>query len=92
MCSFTNGYREHNMIRFQNGEPQALWYSQHSGGQAFTYGALEKQGKRPYAYSANGTHAVYSIAGFVPCYGSKNIGVNVYSGTTTTPFPISTSL
>lgn len=51
------------MIRFENGMPDALWYSQHAGGQAFTYDALEKKGKRPYAYSANGTHAVYSIAG-----------------------------
>lgn len=51
------------MIRFENGMPHALWYSQHASGQAFTYDALEKKGKRPYAYSANGTHAVYSIAG-----------------------------
>ncbi|KAL4800525.1 hypothetical protein BDV19DRAFT_384337 [Aspergillus venezuelensis] len=54
---------EHNMIRFQDGEPQALWYSQHSRGQAFTYEATEKQGDRPIAYSGKGTHAVYSIAG-----------------------------
>ncbi|KAJ9294834.1 hypothetical protein DTO271G3_6396 [Paecilomyces variotii] len=54
---------EHNMIRFDNGIPQALWYSQHSSGQAFTYDATEKQGKRPIGYSGNGTHAVYSIAG-----------------------------
>ncbi|KAL4997682.1 hypothetical protein BDV10DRAFT_195023 [Aspergillus recurvatus] len=56
-------YSEHNMIRFQNGAPQAIWYSQHSGGQAFTYDATEKQGKRPVAYSGNGTHAVYSTPG-----------------------------
>ncbi|KAF4269815.1 hypothetical protein KXW98_005543 [Aspergillus fumigatus] len=54
---------EHNMIRFSNGSPQALWYSQHAGGQAFTYDATEKQGKRPYAYSAKGTHAVYVMVG-----------------------------
>lgn len=53
------------MIRFENGTPQALWYSQHSYGQAFTYDATEKQGKRPIGYSGNGTHAVYSIAGYV---------------------------
>lgn len=51
------------MIRFSNGSPQAIWYSQHAGGQAFTYDATEKQGKRPYAYSAKGTHAVYVMAG-----------------------------
>ncbi|KAL4884744.1 hypothetical protein BJY04DRAFT_170026 [Aspergillus karnatakaensis] len=54
---------EHNMIRFQDGVPQAIWYSQHARGQAFTYDATEKQGKRPIAYSGNGTHAVYSISG-----------------------------
>ncbi|KAL3466712.1 hypothetical protein BJX64DRAFT_215109 [Aspergillus heterothallicus] len=54
---------EHNLIRFQDGTPQAIWYSQHSRGQAFTYDATEKQGNRPIAYSANGTHAVYSISG-----------------------------
>ncbi|KAL2219209.1 hypothetical protein M432DRAFT_338204 [Thermoascus aurantiacus ATCC 26904] len=54
---------EHNMIRFSNGVPQAIWYSQHSGGQAFTYSATEKQGQRPYGYSGKGTHAVYAIAG-----------------------------
>ncbi|KAJ5718702.1 hypothetical protein N7488_004348 [Penicillium malachiteum] len=54
---------EHNMIRFANGKPQAMWFSQHASGQAFTYKALEKKGKRPYAYSANGTHANYAVAG-----------------------------
>ncbi|KAL5334085.1 hypothetical protein BJX70DRAFT_402933 [Aspergillus crustosus] len=54
---------EHNMIRFQDGTPQAIWYSQHARGQAFTYAATEKQGQRPIAYSGNGTHAVYSISG-----------------------------
>lgn len=33
---------EHNMVRFQNGVPQAVWYSQHSNGEAFTYNATEK--------------------------------------------------
>ncbi|KAJ5114776.1 hypothetical protein NUU61_000535 [Penicillium alfredii] len=54
---------EHNMIRFSSGSPQAIWYSQHASGQAFTYDAAEKKGKRPYAYSGNGTHANYAIAG-----------------------------
>ncbi|KAK1144868.1 Vacuolar protein sorting-associated protein 62 [Aspergillus melleus] len=54
---------EHNMIRFSNGEPQAIWYSQHANGQAFKYKATEKKGKRPIAYSGKGTHALYSIAG-----------------------------
>ncbi|KAJ5334837.1 Vacuolar protein sorting-associated protein 62 [Penicillium brevicompactum] len=54
---------EHNMIRFHKGQPTAIWYSQHASGQAFTYHAVEKQGKRPYAYSGNGTHANYATSG-----------------------------
>jgi Vacuolar protein sorting-associated protein 62 len=54
---------EHNMIRFQDGEPQAIWYSQHGNGQAFKYEVVEKQGKRPITYSAKGSHASYAVAG-----------------------------
>lgn len=54
---------EHNMIRFKNGAPQAIWYSQHAYGEAFTYDAVEKQGIRPVTYSANGTHASYASSG-----------------------------
>lgn len=54
---------EHNMIRFSNGVPQAVWYSQHSNGEAFTYQVVNKVGDRPIAYSANGSHANYAIKG-----------------------------
>jgi hypothetical protein len=38
---------EHNMIRFQNGKPQAVWYSQHNNGEAFYYSTtLKYQGIR----------------------------------------------
>lgn len=37
---------EHNMIRFQNGVPTYIWYSQHSDGQAFNYKILHKTGLR----------------------------------------------
>jgi hypothetical protein len=60
---FDGEIREHNVERFSKGVPQALWYSQHAGGEAFTYGATEKQGQRPVAYSGKGTHAVYAIPG-----------------------------
>ncbi len=51
------------MIRFQNGVPSQVWYSQHSFGEAFTYSCLEKQGLRPITYSGNGSHANYAING-----------------------------
>ena len=53
------------MIRFANGTPTAMWFSQHASGQAFTYAALEKKGKRPLSYSGNGTHANYAVKGSV---------------------------
>ncbi|KAK4495108.1 hypothetical protein PRZ48_013435 [Zasmidium cellare] len=55
---------EHNMVRFENGTPSQIWYSQHSGGQAFDYAATEKHDSvRPVTYSANGTHANYATPG-----------------------------
>ncbi|KAL8717114.1 MAG: hypothetical protein Q9225_005612, partial [Loekoesia sp. 1 TL-2023] len=54
---------EYNMIRFANGTPTQVWYSQHAFGEAFTYDCLEKQGSRPVAYSGNGSHAVYATSG-----------------------------
>ncbi|ORY08751.1 hypothetical protein BCR34DRAFT_603391 [Clohesyomyces aquaticus] len=56
---------EHNMIRFSNGVPQYIWYSQHANGQAFKYSITEKDssGLRPIVYSANGSHANYAISG-----------------------------
>ncbi|KAK4609399.1 Putative vacuolar protein sorting-associated protein TDA6 [Fulvia fulva] len=56
---------EHTMVRFVAGVPQAIWYSQHSRGQAFTYQATKKgaDGVRPLVYVANGTHANYATDG-----------------------------
>ncbi|KAI9688943.1 MAG: hypothetical protein M1822_000680 [Bathelium mastoideum] len=54
---------EHNMVRFQNGVPQAVWFSQHDNGEAFTYEALNKTNGRPINLVANGTHANYAIGG-----------------------------
>ena len=54
---------EHNAIKFTNGQPESIWYSQHSSGEAFTYDATQKIGLRPVAYSAKGTHANYAQPG-----------------------------
>lgn len=51
------------MVRFLNGQPQAVWFSQHAYGEAFSYSAVEKKGQRPVAYSANGSHANYATTG-----------------------------
>ncbi|EON68972.1 hypothetical protein W97_08230 [Coniosporium apollinis CBS 100218] len=54
---------EHNMIRFQNGVPKAVWYSQHGNGQAFKYSTVKKSGLRPLVYVSKGSHALYAITG-----------------------------
>lgn len=37
---------EHTCIRFQHGEPKAVYFSEHSSGEAYSYAAVEKIGKR----------------------------------------------
>ncbi|KAF2195553.1 hypothetical protein K469DRAFT_544849 [Zopfia rhizophila CBS 207.26] len=56
---------EHNMIRFVKGAPKYVWYSQHANGEAFKYEVLKKDGsgKRPLAYCANGSHALFPTPG-----------------------------
>lgn len=53
------------MTRFSNGEPEAMWYSQHGSGEAFEFSAIPKYGNgvRPIVYSANGSHANYATSG-----------------------------
>jgi hypothetical protein len=57
---------EHTAIRFHNGVPKAVFFSEHNFGSAYSYGAVEKFGKRPIIYSATGTHAMYATAGSHP--------------------------
>ena len=57
---------EHTAIRFHNGVPKAVFFSEHNFGSAYSYGAVEKIGKRPIIYSATGTHAMYATAGRHP--------------------------
>jgi hypothetical protein len=47
------------MIRFFNGHPQSIFYSQHSDGKAYAWSAIRKNGLRPIVYSAGGSHANY---------------------------------
>ncbi|CBF79414.1 hypothetical protein AN7454.2 [Aspergillus nidulans FGSC A4] len=54
---------EHCLVRFHHGIPKALFFSAHSGGEAYSYEALEKIGRRPVIYSATGTHAMYATPG-----------------------------
>ncbi|EQB45583.1 putative vacuolar protein sorting-associated protein TDA6 [Colletotrichum gloeosporioides] len=57
---------EHCMMRFENGVPRGIFFSEHEGGQAYTYHAVEKRGDRPVIYSAVGSHAMYAQAGDHP--------------------------
>ncbi|KAF4553183.1 Vps62-like protein 1 [Elsinoe fawcettii] len=54
---------EHNVVRFNNGQPDTVWYSQHSNGEAFRYSAVDKEGIRPVVFSSNGSHANYATVG-----------------------------
>ncbi|KAH8911730.1 hypothetical protein BR93DRAFT_12448 [Coniochaeta sp. PMI_546] len=70
---------EHSMIRFENGVPRALFCSEHAGGKAYLWSALEKKTTkyhrasgheekvdRPVLYSAVGSHAMYADSGKHP--------------------------
>ncbi|KAI9836779.1 MAG: hypothetical protein M1819_000944 [Sarea resinae] len=54
---------EHSLVRFYNGQPKAVFFSEHFFGEAYSYEAVEKIGKRPVVYSAIGTHAMYATPG-----------------------------
>ena len=49
------------MVRFLNGVPDVVYYSEHSGGAAYKYSAVEKVDDRPVCYIATGTHANYAV-------------------------------
>lgn len=62
---------EHSLIRFQNGVPESVFLSAHSGGLAYDWEAVEKgkekgQEGRPILYSAVGSHAMYATPGKHP--------------------------
>ncbi|KAK7423560.1 hypothetical protein QQX98_001018 [Neonectria punicea] len=49
---------EHNMVRFRNGEPIGIYYSQHVDGEAYDWADAT-----PIVYSALGSHANYAESG-----------------------------
>ncbi|KAG6008933.1 hypothetical protein E4U43_000084 [Claviceps pusilla] len=57
---------EHCMIRFEHGVPRGIFFSEHEGGQAYAWDAVEKRGSRPVIYSAVGSHAMYATLGEHP--------------------------
>lgn len=57
---------EHNMIRYIDAEPVAIYFSQHTSGQMCEWDdetCVTRRGKRPYVYSARGSHANYPSEG-----------------------------
>ncbi|GAA99938.1 hypothetical protein E5Q_06641 [Mixia osmundae IAM 14324] len=58
---------ENSMIRFVNGVPQAVFYSAHDDGDAYTFDTVNQSNSRPIGYIAMGSHANY------PTPGSHNI-------------------
>lgn len=57
---------EHTMVRFHHGHPKVVFFSEHNFGAAYSYAAVEKIGRRPVAYSAIGSHAMYATPGLQP--------------------------
>lgn len=67
--SFGNhlGDWEHTMIRFQDGNPIAIYLSQHNSGTAYEWDAIMKMpdGNRPTIYVGLGDHACYAMVRYI---------------------------
>jgi hypothetical protein len=50
-------------IRFVNGEPYAIYLSQHGAGSAYYWDVMKFNGNHPITYVATGSHANYAKAG-----------------------------
>lgn len=62
---------EHCMVRFQHGNPTGIFLSEHTGGVAYEWKAVEKRKsadgtERPVIFSAIGSHAMYATPGDQP--------------------------
>ncbi|KAK1830649.1 hypothetical protein QBC39DRAFT_105303 [Podospora conica] len=56
---------EHNMVRFRDGKPTGIYFSQHRDGAAYSWhdSTVTKRDGRPIVYSAYGSHANYPNIG-----------------------------
>ncbi|CAF3491548.1 unnamed protein product [Fusarium graminearum] len=56
---------EHNFVRFRDGKPTGIYYSQHSSGAAYNWNeeGLSLRNDRPLVFSAWGSHANYASSG-----------------------------
>ncbi|KAH7313607.1 hypothetical protein B0I35DRAFT_435545 [Stachybotrys elegans] len=56
---------EHNMVRFRDGKPVGIYYSQHVDGAGYDWDHpdVSKHNQRPIVYSARGSHANYPTPG-----------------------------
>lgn len=54
---------EHTLVRFKDGAPHQIFFSEHFFGEAYTWPAIEKLAGRPVGYSGVGTHAMYGTPG-----------------------------
>ncbi|KAH7142797.1 hypothetical protein B0J13DRAFT_556036 [Dactylonectria estremocensis] len=56
---------EHNVVRFHDGKPTGIYYSQHSSGAAYHWNdtGLLLEDERPLVFSAYGSHANYASSG-----------------------------
>ena len=68
---------EHTMVRFIDGVPDTVYYSEHSSGAAYKYSAVEKIGDRPVSYTATGTHANYAVCASICLNGRDTVSSSV---------------
>ncbi|CAM1505985.1 Fc.00g116220.m01.CDS01, partial [Cosmosporella sp. VM-42] len=56
---------EHNMVRFRDGKPEGIYFSQHMSGTAYDWEdpMISRIDGRPVVYSARGSHANYPASG-----------------------------
>ncbi|KAH9231839.1 hypothetical protein K456DRAFT_1895974 [Colletotrichum gloeosporioides 23] len=68
---------EHNMVRFRDGKPTGIYFSQHVDGAAYDWddSTISKIDERPVVYSARGSHANYASPGQI----TKHLRLQVHN-------------